>query len=71
MAGNPRERLAATIRFAIGAQPGELSACLAAFVYIFCLFTGYSVLRPVRDTMGIAGRCATPWASRAAWRICP
>ena len=62
MAGKPGERLAAAMRFAIGAQRGELSACLAAFVYIFCLFTGYSVLRPVRDTMGIAGGVENlPW----------
>ncbi len=31
----------------------EASAALAGFAYIFCAFTAYMILRPVRETMGI------------------
>ncbi len=55
MAGTLIERLAGTLRGAVGAERGELSACLAALAYIFLLSAAYSVLRPVRDTMGITG----------------
>ena len=45
-----------TLRFckAINAHPDEVSACLWGFGLFFFLFTGYAVLRPVRDAMGIA-----------------
>jgi len=33
-------------------QPGEGPVLLAAFAMLFFVFTSYSVLRPVRDTMG-------------------
>ena len=49
------ERLGTLLRGAIGAKPGELSACLAALAYIFLLFAAYAILRPVRDAMGIEG----------------
>ena len=26
---------------------------LGAFVFVFCVWTSYSILRPVRETMGI------------------
>lgn len=62
MAADARERLGAAMRAAIGARAGELSACLAALAYIFLLFAAYSVLRPVRDTMGITGGVEElPW----------
>lgn len=38
-----------------GLQPGETGAVAAAFLFFFCLFASYFMLRPVRETMGIAG----------------
>lgn len=40
---------------AIHARAGELTPALAAFALLLCLFGGYFMLRPVRETMGIAG----------------
>ncbi len=40
---------------AIHARAGELAPALAAFALLLCLFGGYFMLRPVRETMGIAG----------------
>jgi AAA family ATP:ADP antiporter len=34
-------------------QPGEAPALLASFATLLCMFTSYSILRPVRETMGI------------------
>ncbi|MBK5005903.1 NTP/NDP exchange transporter [Pseudomonas sp. S32] len=36
-------------------QPGEAPAVLAGLLLFYLLFTGYFMLRPVRETMGIAG----------------
>jgi AAA family ATP:ADP antiporter len=44
-----RTRLAALI----SAAPGELGAALAGFALFFCLFSGYFMLRPIREAMGI------------------
>jgi AAA family ATP:ADP antiporter len=38
-----------------GVEPGEMPAVLAALSMFVLLFTGYSLLRPVRETMGVAG----------------
>jgi len=46
----PRARLAAWI----GARPRELAAAWTGFAVFFCLFAGYFMLRPIRETMGIA-----------------
>ncbi|TWG81254.1 AAA family ATP:ADP antiporter [Cupriavidus gilardii J11] len=40
---------------ALGVLPGEHGAVAAAFGFFFCLFASYFMLRPVRETMGIAG----------------
>ena len=40
---------------ALGIRPGEHAAVVAAFGFFFCLFASYFMLRPVRETMGIAG----------------
>lgn len=40
---------------ALGVRPGEHAAVVAAFGFFFCLFASYFMLRPVRETMGIAG----------------
>jgi ATP:ADP antiporter, AAA family len=36
-------------------RPGEGRALCWSFAYFFCLLSGYYVLRPLRDEMGIAG----------------
>jgi len=36
-------------------QPGEVAPATAGFAMFFLLFAGYFLLRPVRETMGIAG----------------
>ncbi|HKE45846.1 MAG TPA: MFS transporter [Steroidobacteraceae bacterium] len=36
----------------------EVGAMLAAFAFVFCVWTSYSVLRPVRETMGITSGVA-------------
>ncbi len=38
-------------------QPEELPALLAAFATLFCMFFSYTILRPIRDTMGITSGC--------------
>lgn len=45
----------ARLAHCIGAGRGELRPALIAFVSFCCLFTGYFMLRPVRESMGIAG----------------
>ena len=39
----------------INARPGESRAALAGFGLFFCLFSGYFMLRPIRESMGIQG----------------
>lgn len=39
----------------LNVNPAELPAILAGMLMFFLLFTGYFMLRPVRETMGIAG----------------
>jgi AAA family ATP:ADP antiporter len=34
-------------------QPGEAPALLASFATLLCMFASYTILRPVRDAMGI------------------
>ncbi|MDQ0138647.1 NTP/NDP exchange transporter [Cupriavidus necator] len=38
-----------------GIRSGEAGAVVAGFLFFFCLFASYFMLRPVRETMGIAG----------------
>lgn len=47
-------------------RPGEMGALLWAWAYFFCLLTGYYMLRPVRETMGITGGYDNlPWLMTA------
>ena len=39
----------------LGARRGELAAVAWAFAWFFCLLSGYYVIRPIREEMGIAG----------------
>lgn len=48
---SPRIRLAN----AINAKPNELFAALSGFALFLCLFSGYFMLRPIREAMGIVG----------------
>lgn len=45
----------ARLRRGFGIRPGEASAVVAGFLFFLCLFASYFMLRPVRETMGIAG----------------
>ncbi len=38
----------------VSTKPGETPALVAAFAYNFLLFTAYYILRPLRDSMGVA-----------------
>jgi len=55
-------RSARRLEHAIGAVPGELAGALWSFAYFFLLLSGYYVLRPLRDEMGISGGVQQlPW----------
>jgi AAA family ATP:ADP antiporter len=43
-----------SLRRALNIQPGEGAAAFCGFAFFFCLFTGYFMLRPIRETLGIA-----------------
>ena len=45
--------LAQRVALAINAQRSELWPALAGFALFFCLFSGYFMLRPIRESMGI------------------
>ncbi|HVO48751.1 MAG TPA: MFS transporter [Steroidobacteraceae bacterium] len=45
--------LVAFIHRLVVVQPGEMPALLASFATLFCMFSSYTILRPIRDTMGI------------------
>ena len=47
--------LAAALERAVNVRDEEVAALLWSFAYFFCLLTGYYILRPLRDEMGIAG----------------
>src|SRR5690242_3120676 len=41
------------LRRLVQMEEHEAGAAIAGFAYIFCAFTAYMILRPVRETMGI------------------
>lgn len=43
------------LRRMVDVRPGEMVAVLAGFAYFFCLLSGYYLLRPLRDAMGLVG----------------
>jgi len=47
------ERLPALLRRLVVLQPGEAPALLASFATLLCMFASYTILRPVRDALGI------------------
>jgi ATP:ADP antiporter, AAA family len=46
-------RLATLVHRLVVVEPEELPGLLAAFATLFCMFASYTILRPIRDTMGI------------------
>ena len=58
---------------AINAEPHELPGLLAAFVTVFAMFSSYSILRPIRETMGLTSGVETLpalfWGG-GGWRAC-
>lgn len=42
------------LSLALNARDGELRPALCGFLLFLCLFTGYFMLRPIRESMGIA-----------------
>jgi AAA family ATP:ADP antiporter len=55
-ASQPVARWLAT---AINARPTELAGALLSAASVFCMFAAYSVLRPIRETMGITSGVST------------
>src|SRR5260221_331166 len=49
----------------VGSRPGETRAVCLGFACFFCLLASYSVLRPVRDQIGVAG--GSPLMFRLGW----
>jgi AAA family ATP:ADP antiporter len=44
---------------AVNAKPHELGGAVAAFLCAFCMFSAYSILRPIRETMGLTSGVET------------
>ena len=56
------------IAAAVPATPAERGAALWSFAYFFTLLAGYYVLRPLRDSMAIAGGVKNlPWLFTATF----
>jgi AAA family ATP:ADP antiporter len=51
--------VASWLASAINARPGELAGALLSAACVFCMFSSYSVLRPIRETMGITSGVST------------
>jgi AAA family ATP:ADP antiporter len=61
-AGTLAQRIALGLRRLVRVGAHELAALAWSFLYFFSLLSGYYVLRPLRDEMGIAGGVsALPW----------
>ena len=43
------------LRRLVDVRAGETAALLSGFAYFFCLLSGYYLLRPLRDAMGLVG----------------
>jgi AAA family ATP:ADP antiporter len=55
-ASQPAARWLATT---INARPAEVAGALLSAASVFCMFAAYSVLRPIRETMGITSGVST------------
>ena len=61
--------IAKVLKAASKIEPNEISAVLVSFVYLFCVMTSYSILRPVRDAMALASNSTNdlPWLFTATF----
>ncbi len=55
---NLKAAIGSIARF-LGLKPGEFFAVSWSFAYFFCIFSAYSMLRPIRDAMGIVSGVST------------
>jgi AAA family ATP:ADP antiporter len=56
------QQLSALLRRLIDVRPNEVASLLWASLFHFCAFFAYSILRPIRDTMGAeSGVESLPW----------
>ena len=53
MSAAEESRLTQLLRRVVVLQPGEAPALLASFAMLLCMFSSYTILRPVRDALGV------------------
>ena len=53
MSGTEDSGITPLLRRLVVLEPGEAPALLASFATLLCMFSSYTILRPVRDAMGI------------------
>ena len=51
--GEPRSGFQQVVSWLVSVQPYELKGLLASFATLFFVFAAYTMLRPIRETMGI------------------
>ncbi|MEJ2081556.1 MAG: MFS transporter, partial [Acidobacteriota bacterium] len=62
MEDKPRGLTAHTLARVLTLDRAELPAALWSWLYFFCILSGYYILRPLRDEMGLAGGIRNiPW----------
>ncbi len=62
MEDKPRGLTAHTLARVLNLDRAELPAALWSWLYFFCILSGYYILRPLRDEMGLAGGIRNiPW----------
>ena len=64
MSSGMKERLCRSLEKVLHAETRELPAAAGGILLFFLLFLAYSMLRPVRETMGIAGDWMVPVVDR-------
>lgn len=63
-----RSPLHALLRIAVDVKPHEVAALGWSWLYLFCLMSGYYVLRPLRDEIGsVRGADDLPWLYTATF----
>lgn len=65
-----RRRHPTLLARAVDVRTAEVPALLRGFAMFFCLLCGYTLLRPLRDAMGLAGGTdALPWLFSATFLV--
>lgn len=64
--GNRNSAIGRIARF-LGIKPNEFVAVAWSFAYFFCIFSAYSMLRPIRDAMGIVSGSDSAIELTLAW----